>query len=68
MVTNRPQLLTFEPCVVGFKISYTSRLRTKLTTAHQQQASQALADEWARRANNNKIGDFTGTGTDGCSP
>lgn len=35
----------------GFKISFTTRVKTQLTAAHQQEMAQALAEKWAYYAN-----------------
>ena len=44
----------------GFKISWTSRLPTRLTRAHQNSMSYAIAKDWAARAVATDEGDYMG--------
>jgi hypothetical protein len=44
----------------GFKIAFTTRKRSLLTNAHQNQMSTAIARQWASRADNTDMGEFFG--------
>lgn len=44
----------------GFKISWTSRIQTRLTRAHQKQMAYAIASDWAGRAAQTDEGDYIG--------
>lgn len=44
----------------GFKVSYTTRIKSKLTRAHQISMSQTLAHWWANRANCCNMHDMIG--------
>ncbi|KAK6217663.1 hypothetical protein LQW54_003385 [Pestalotiopsis sp. IQ-011] len=45
----------------GFKVLYTTRLESRLTRSHRADMANALADDWASRANNNsKLSNYIG--------
>ncbi|KAI9925398.1 hypothetical protein ASPWEDRAFT_41484 [Aspergillus wentii DTO 134E9] len=45
----------------GFKISYTTRMESKLTNGHRVDMANAMASDWASRANsNNKMSSYIG--------
>jgi hypothetical protein len=44
----------------GFKITWTSRINTRLTRQHQNQMSYAIASDWAGRAAQTDEGDYIG--------
>ncbi|KAF7539528.1 hypothetical protein G7054_g2023 [Neopestalotiopsis clavispora] len=45
----------------GFKVSYTTRLESQLTRSHRADMANALANDWASRANSNsKLSNYIG--------
>jgi hypothetical protein len=45
----------------GFKVSYTTRMESKLTRAHRIEMANALSSDWASRANrNDKLSNYMG--------
>lgn len=44
----------------GFKFAWTSRVGSKLTSAHEDDMSAALANDWASYADNNGISEYIG--------
>lgn len=52
--------ITHRTAAPGFKISYATRSRSYLTTAHQKQMASAIAEYWRRLAVDDGISEFMG--------